>query len=86
MLLTVDDRELPIAIPSAPENMWFSDRLPTFRNGFVMQDITFHQSIVLVEFITDDLEGYVDWYISEETDVKADESIRLKANRPQQPY
>jgi hypothetical protein len=42
----------------------------------------FCQSVIVIEFITDDLLRFVAWYISEETDVKANESIwRLKANR-----
>jgi hypothetical protein len=38
-------------------------------------------------FITNDLYGFADWYISEKTAVKATKSIyRLKANRLQQMY
>jgi hypothetical protein len=47
-----------------------------FRNGFGLQGRLFHQSVIVMEFIVDDLQGFIDWYSSEETDnVKANESI-----------
>jgi hypothetical protein len=43
---------------------------------------------VIVEFITDYLQGFINWNIGEETDhIKANESIwRLEVNRLQQLY
>jgi hypothetical protein len=62
--------------------MWFSDKLPEYHNGSGLQGRPFHQSIIIVELITDDFQGVIDWYISEKTDVKANKSMsRLKVNR-----
>jgi hypothetical protein len=56
-----------------------------FHNDFGLLGRTFRQNVIVMEFITNDLQGFVDWYISEETDnAKANESIyRLKVNRLQ---
>jgi hypothetical protein len=56
--------------------------LQQFYNGFGLQGKPLRQSVIVVEFITEDLQCFIDWYVSEETDnVKANESIwRLKVD------
>jgi hypothetical protein len=62
--------------------------LQKFHNGFDLQGKPFLQSFIVMEFITDDLQDFIDWYISGEPDnVKANESIYgPKVNRLQQLY
>jgi hypothetical protein len=41
-----------------------------------LQDRPFCQCVIAVELISDDLKGFVDWYIGEKTDdIKANEGI-----------
>jgi hypothetical protein len=37
--------------------------LQQFHNGFGLQGRPFSHSVIIVEFITDDLQGFIDWYI-----------------------
>jgi hypothetical protein len=61
--------------------------LQQFHIGFGLQDRPFLQNVIVMEFITDDLQGFIGWYVTEETDVRAIESIQtLKVNRLQQLY
>jgi hypothetical protein len=47
-----------------------------FHDGFDLQDRLFHKYVNVMELISDDLEGYVDWYISEKANnMKANEGI-----------
>jgi hypothetical protein len=79
----IGDRQLPIAIHlfvgrtyHPPENMWFSDKPPTVHNSFGLQGRPFHQSVIIMVFIADDLQGFIDWHIDEVADsVKANENI-----------
>jgi hypothetical protein len=38
-----------------------------FRDGFDLQDRLFQQYVIVMELIIDNLQGFIDWYISEKT-------------------
>jgi hypothetical protein len=42
--------------------------LQQLHDGFDLQDRPFGQCVIAVELISDDLQGFVDWNIGEETD------------------
>lgn len=58
-----------------------------FHDGFDLQRL-FRLYVIVMEHISEDLEGFIDWYISEKTkNIKDNEGIwRLKIYRLQQPY
>jgi hypothetical protein len=86
------DREVPTAIIFLVEELIVhlkivvcgsQTNLQQFHDGVHMKDRS--ASVIVMKLVTDDLHGFVDWYISEKTDVKATKSIeRLKDNRFQQ--
>jgi hypothetical protein len=43
-----------------------------FHDGLDLQDRPFHQCVIIMDLASDD---FIDWYISEETDIKANEGI-----------
>jgi hypothetical protein len=49
--------------------------LQQYNDGFGMQNRLFCQSIIVMELITDELKGFVNWYSSEKTDVKVNKSM-----------
>lgn len=51
-------------------------KLQQFHNGFDLQDRPFRRSVIIMDFIADDLWVFAYWNISEKTNnVKANESI-----------
>jgi hypothetical protein len=77
MLLTKGDRELPIVMPSL---CWEITHLKTcgsqtnlqkFHYVYNLQDRKFCLRVIIMEFIYDDLQGFVDRYNCENADVKA---------------
>jgi hypothetical protein len=86
MLLTMGDRELPTAMPSFCwknlSSTWkyiVLKQTSRFHDVLRLQDGSFGQCVVS-EFITDDLYGFVQWYISEKTDNKANNSTTRSAD------
>jgi hypothetical protein len=56
--------------------MWFSNKFQQSHDGFYLQDRPFHQCVIIMELISDDLYGFVGWYISEKiNNNKANEGI-----------
>jgi hypothetical protein len=49
--------------------------LQHFHNGFGLQGRPFHQSVIIMEFTTDDLHGIIDWHIGEKADIKTNKNI-----------
>jgi hypothetical protein len=49
--------------------MWFSN-FQQFHDGFNLQDRPFHQCVIIMDLISDNLYGFIDWYINEKTDTK----------------
>jgi hypothetical protein len=78
MLLTVGDRELPIAMPSLLEELVVhlkirgsQANLQQLHDGFNMQGRPFHQCVITMELISDHSQGFVKSNIGEKSDVKA---------------
>jgi hypothetical protein len=78
------DRELPVAIPSFCWKNLLSvclkicgsqAKLEQLHDGFDLQDTLSHQCVIVMELISDYLQGFINWYISEKTDIKANYSI-----------
>jgi hypothetical protein len=47
-----------------------------FHDGFGLQDRRFRQCVIITELISDDLYDFMDWYISENTNIiKVNEDI-----------
>jgi hypothetical protein len=59
-----------------------------FHNCVKLQGTPFHESVIVMEFIADDMQGFIDWHISEEADyVKTNKNILgMKVNGLQQLY
>jgi hypothetical protein len=56
----------------------FQTNLQQFHNGFGMQGRPFHQIAIVMEFIADDLQDFIDWHIGEDADsVKSNKKIKI---------
>jgi hypothetical protein len=56
--------------------MWFSSNFQQLHDGFDRQGRPFRQCDFVIDLISGDLQGFVDWYINEITDnVKANEGV-----------
>jgi hypothetical protein len=54
---------------------WFLGKRPAVDDDFGLQDRSFRERVILMQVTTDDLQGFFDWYVSEETDsVQANET------------
>jgi hypothetical protein len=92
MVLTIGDRELPRAMLSFCWKNFIitlkicgsQTNLQQFYNGFGLQGRLSHRSVIVVEFIADDSQDFIDWHVSEKAgSVKTKKNIlKLKCNGP----
>jgi hypothetical protein len=82
MLLTIGDGEPLIGTTSLLEEFFIhleecgsQTNLQHYHHGSGLQGRPFHQSVIIMEFIADGLQSFIDWHIREEVD-----NVKTNAN------